>query len=84
MGKPVPSKQRLEDLLALAKTLLRERVWSLELHRREHVATRTGLTTCPTMDIEDTRTIVGTMARFPGFRATGWSILHSSDAVEKE
>jgi hypothetical protein len=65
----------------LGNWLLRERVWSMELQRRERVASCIQADRHPILDADDTRTIIGTMARFPAFRAVGWSILDSSNAI---
>jgi hypothetical protein len=62
----------------LGSWLLRERVWTLELQRREYVAARGSTEASPTIDAEDARVIIGTMARFPAFRATGWEIIRGS------
>lgn len=60
---------------------LRERVWTMELHRRELAARDVTEINHPSLDDEDMRSIVGSMARFPAFRATGWSILRSGQAL---
>jgi tetratricopeptide (TPR) repeat protein len=70
---------KADELAArLGNWLLRERVWTLELQRREYMAARAGAAEPPSLDSEDARSIIGTMGRFPAFRATGWDILQSS------
>jgi hypothetical protein len=63
---------------------LRERVFTAEHSHR--VRGRQGDAFSPPMLIDDLdiRTITGTMARFPNFRATGWSILQEADVVAKD
>ena len=63
---------------------LRERLFTAEHSHR--VRGRQGDAFSPPMLIDDLdiRTITGTMARFPNFRATGWSILQEADVVAKD
>ncbi|HMN95072.1 MAG TPA: hypothetical protein PKC43_13985 [Phycisphaerales bacterium] len=66
---------------------LRERVWTLELRRRELLADRREDGTIPgsepwVLDIDDVRSLAGTMARFPVFRETGWQVLRKARLVK--
>jgi len=67
-----------EIALQLGHWALRERVWSIEFQRRELVGADQRAVSTPAMDSEDLRSVVGTMSRFPAFRATGWTILRST------
>ena len=55
---------------------MRERAFTLEWFRRQTIG-RLDPSECAawTLDSEDVRVLVGTMGRFPLFRATGWAIL---------
>ena len=55
---------------------MRERAFTLEWFRRQTIG-RFDPAECAawTLDSDDVRVLVGTMGRFPLFRATGWAIL---------
>ncbi len=60
---------------------LRERAFTLE-HARRRSAPTSDVSEGPwLMDNEDIGVLVGTMGRFPTFRATGWRILESAGFV---
>jgi hypothetical protein len=61
---------------------MRERAFTLEWFRRQDVAGDEGPSFRDWMlDTEDVRVLVGTMGRFPLFRATGWRILDRATLV---
>ncbi|MFM1823690.1 MAG: hypothetical protein RI967_1956 [Planctomycetota bacterium] len=67
---------------ALDLWTLRERAFTLGWFRRTVVASpRAGEFDAWLLDDEDLRTLVGTMGRFPAFRATGWRILEHATHV---
>lgn len=67
---------------ALDLWTLRERAFTLGWFRRTVVASpRDGEFDAWLLDDEDLRTLVGTMGRFPAFRATGWRILEHATHV---
>ena len=60
---------------------LRERAFTLE-HARRRSGPTSDVSDGPwLMDSEDIGVLVGTMGRFPTFRATGWRILESAGFV---
>ena len=87
--RQVDDRERLQELMGtftrqadaiagkLGNWALRERVWTLELERRQ----RSGDATegdAWVVSAEDVRTVAGTMARFPRFRDTGWQVLRTA------
>ena len=58
---------------------MRERVFTMEHTRRER--SKSDFDPPPLIDEDDVRVIVGTMARFPTFRDTGWRTLHSANLI---
>lgn len=62
---------------------MRERVFSMELARRQRFSDWTGVETEWTIDSEDVRLITGTMGRIPSFQRTGWEILRSAKVVRE-
>jgi len=64
-----------EVAAAIGNWAFRERVWSLELARRE-AAPHTSEEWV--IDSEDARELSGAMARFPRFRAIGWKVFRSA------
>lgn len=62
---------------------MRERAFTIEWFRREHVL-RTSRDEAIgwTLDSDDVRVLVGTMGRFPLFRPTGWKIIEHASVAE--
>jgi hypothetical protein len=62
---------------------LRERAFTMEWFRRQHVGhSPRNEGSAWTLDAEDVRVLVGTMGRFPLFRPTGWAILEQAAVAE--
>jgi len=61
----------------------RERVFTMEYAREERVARFTGRQPRPLLDQSDVRVLIGTMGRFPLFRATGLRILELAVFVDE-
>lgn len=62
---------------------MRERAFTLEHFRRLRVSEAADLQSEWVLDLEDIRTLAGTMGRFPQFRPLGWEILKSARVVER-
>jgi len=62
---------------------MRERAFTIEWFRREHVVrANCDEAVAWTLDSDDVRVLVGTMGRFPLFRPTGWKILEHASVAE--
>ncbi|HMP37943.1 MAG TPA: hypothetical protein PKC43_10910 [Phycisphaerales bacterium] len=67
---------KLDQVAArLGHWALREQLFSIEHLQRVHMQARHGVAQPWSLDEEDVRTVMGTMGRFPEFRAEGWRIL---------
>ncbi len=62
----------------------RERALRAEYELRSMVARTTGYVPEYTLDIEELRSILGVMGRFPGFQPLGWEILNNSRLVKDD
>ena len=75
-------KPLLEYTLDIADSLdnwvMRERAYSMQLSLHRTLAEQTGLDLVLDIDEMDKTLIAATMARFPAFQQTGWSMLESS------
>ena len=77
----VLTNKALEIAGRLGNWALRERILTLEHHRRNAVARATAIWIAPVLDGEDVRCVIGVMARFPGFREVGQKILKDAKIV---
>lgn len=63
---------------------MRERAFTLEHFRKLRVGEAADVEGEWNLDVEDLRTLAGTMGRFPQFRPIGWQILRSARLVGRE
>ncbi len=60
---------------------MRERLYSMQLERRQRLNDLAGVEVEWTINGDDVRRLVGTMGRFPAFRSVGWRILRQAAVV---
>ncbi len=75
------TNKALEIAEKLDNWAMRERVFTMQYSLHRAISDATGFDIDFTVDDEDRRLIVGTMGRFPTFRATGWRILETAKVV---
>ncbi|MCA9298333.1 MAG: hypothetical protein KDA28_04665, partial [Phycisphaerales bacterium] len=66
---------------ALDNWAMRERIFTLEHAQHERMHQVSGHDVAWTIDTDEARVIIGTMGRFPRFRATGWQILNTATVI---
>lgn len=78
-------KPLLEYTLDIAESLdhwaMRERAYSMQLSLHRTLSEQTGLELVLNIDEMDQTLIAATMARFPAFQQTGWSMLESAGGL---
>ncbi len=62
---------------------LRERVFTMQYASHQRFLDWTGRMLSLTLDNDDVKALVGTMGRFPAFRATGWKLLQTARVVRQ-
>ncbi len=60
---------------------IRERVFTMEMRRRDRLRELAGVPVEWPLDSEGVRLVVGAMGRFPAFRSTGWRILETATLI---